>query len=572
MTHKGLIDRFGNPMRAEFYRAAGSGSRGLQGWYPPLVSQDRAMFAERRTIAGRIHDIVRNDGWASGALQKHVDSVVGAQWRLSCKPHYKALGLSKEWAAEFARVVEGKFHAWSEDPLRFCDAARQTWFPGLVGLMYRHFIADGETLVAMRYLDRGGPFKTAVQIVEPERLCNPFGKIDDADLRQGVKRNRDTGEAMGYYIRKAHEADVGLSALDSLEWTYFDRETEWGRPACIHFFEARRAGQTRGESWLAPILEHFRNASVYNRAEIEAAIANAIQAYFVVSEDPEGVAQALSGQQLSDYQKQRLEFHKESDIEVNGTNIPILFPNEDIRFPQKSHPNATFPAFMEFTLRAIATATGQSYEQVAMDWSKTNYSSARAALAEVWKHYTARRGHFAANVVQPIYLCFLEEVITANPDLIPKGAPSFYEARALYARAKWIGPARGYIDPTKEIDAANARVESMMSTLEDENADQSRDLEETLDQLAIERDMRVERGLIKIDTGLRLAAPDEVANQAEQDRQADARPENAAAAILETVAMALRRSSPAAVKPSALQRVATTARSPEHNRAIDERP
>ncbi len=100
-----ILNRFGQPMRTEFYRAAGTGTRGLQGWHPPLVSADRAMFGERRIIAGRIHDIIRNDGWASGALQKHVDSVIGAQWRLSCTPDYRALGLTTAWAEEFSQRI-----------------------------------------------------------------------------------------------------------------------------------------------------------------------------------------------------------------------------------------------------------------------------------------------------------------------------------------------------------------------------------------------------------------------------------------------------------------------------------
>lgn len=36
-------------------------------------------------------------------------------------------------------------------------------------------------------------------------------------------------------------------------------------------------------------------------------------------------------------------------------------------------------------VRVFAAATGVSVEQVTQDWSKTNYSSARAALMETWK-------------------------------------------------------------------------------------------------------------------------------------------------------------------------------------------
>jgi capsid protein len=65
-------------------------------------------------------------------------------------------------------------------------------------------------------------------------------------------------------------------------------------------------------------------------------------------------------------------------------------------------------------------------------------------------------------------------------------APDFYEKAELYLRAKWIGPGRGQIDPTKEAEAAQIRMDTFTSTLEEECAEQGRDWEEVLEQRAVE--------------------------------------------------------------------------------------
>jgi len=50
------------------------------------------------------------------------------------------------------------------------------------------------------------------------------------------------------------------------------------------------------------------------------------------------------------------------------------------------------------------------------------------------------------------------------------GLDAFHALPGAIMRARWIGPARGYVDPVKEAEAAALRMESMTSTLEDECA------------------------------------------------------------------------------------------------------
>jgi capsid protein len=98
-------------------------------------------------------------------------------------------------------------------------------------------------------------------------------------------------------------------------------------------------------------------------------------------------------------------------------------------------------------------------------------------------------------LVRPFIVAWAEEAFDRGYVQIPDGAPDFYDAVDAYCQIHCIGPGRGFIDPTKEIDAAAARVEADVSTLEDECDDQGKDWEEVLEQKARERAKYEELGL-----------------------------------------------------------------------------
>ena len=102
---------------------------------------------------------------------------------------------------------------------------------------------------------------------------------------------------------------------------------------------------------------------------------------------------------------------------------------------------------------------------------------------------------FIEQVVCPVHYAVMEEAFDRGYIAQPKGAPDFYDLPGAYLAARWIGPGRGYVDPTKEAEAASMRMDSLTSTLEAECAEQGRDFEEVLDQIAVENELLAERGL-----------------------------------------------------------------------------
>ena len=167
-----------------------------------------------------------------------------------------------------------------------------------------------------------------------------------------------------------------------------------------------------------------------------------------------------------------------------------------------------FDAFVRSIIRLIAASLGCTYEEISMDYSQTNYSSARAALIHAMAETESMQGIIEAQLVKPFYVAWLEAGRDRRYITPPPGAPNFEDAVEAYAQAKWIGPKRGYIDPVKEILAAAARIEAGVSTLEDECAEQGKDWEEVMHQQAREMALRKELHLEPEDSAIAQAIQD----------------------------------------------------------------
>ena len=467
-------------------------------WNPYLWSPDAALNMYRDRIVGRVRDLVRNDGWASGAVTRILDNAVGANFRPISKPDYRALAtvtgmkaFDAGWAEEYGRAVDARYRLWAEDEGRYCDAMRKQTMSQMLRLGFRHKVVDGEALGQVAWLPRRVGFgraryATAVQIIDPDRLSNPQMRFDIKNVRGGVEID-DIGAPIAYHIRRAHQGDW-FTAAQSVTWERIPRETSWGRPIIVHDYDFDQANQHRGIGVLGAVVYKLKALIKYDGAELDSAILNALFASYIESpNDPQLVEEAL-GDKLSNYQQLRAEFHGQKKLTMNGARMPILFPGESIKTVSATRPNSNFKDFEKAVLRNVASAASQ-------DWSDVNYSSARGALLEAWKTLDRRRRDFGVGFAAPLRSAWLEEAHEVDDLPLPDGAPAFAEFRSAYGRAMWLGPGRGWIDPVAEREGSVLGMEAGLSTLEQECAEQDLDWEENLDQRKREMDGFKRRGL-----------------------------------------------------------------------------
>ena len=491
------------------YTAAAWSTQEMGEWLPWIRSPDAEINIYRDRMVARSRDLVRNDGWASGGITRILDNTVGAHLRLSACPDYRALeimsgvkGFDAVWADEYRRTVEALWRNYGESLGRYNDVSRQLTISQQKRLALRHKLIDGENLILTYWMPnrvgRGAAdFATAFLVVDPDRLSNPYQMVDTKYMRGGVEID-DDGVPLAYHIRKAHQNDW-YNAVESMDWERVEREDDDGFRRVIHDFEHDRAGQNRGIGVFTSVLAHMKMLARYYGVELQAAtVASIFGAYVTSPYDPSLVQEALEGPnvELNGYQKLRSDWADKRAPLLNGVRMPTLAPGETINQVAAAHPHSGFEDFAHEMLRATASALGISAEQITQDWSKTNYSSARAALLESWKTLVRRREEFAVGTASPMYAIWLEEVMHRKLLPLPSGAPAYAEAATAYAKCRWLGPGRGWIDPVKERQGSILGMDAGLSTLKHECAENSGlDWEETLDQRAIEVAAFAARGL-----------------------------------------------------------------------------
>ena len=455
------------------YDAADIMSQELAAWMPHREHPDSEIGAARDTVTARSRDLVRNNGFAAAGVQRETDAVIGAHFRPSARPDWRALGIDQSQAIEIGEQMDAAWRSWADDPMHRADVTRTQGWGGLVGLAYRSALVDGDAIAALHWREDGGSgFRTCLRIVDADLLSNPGMRPDAPDLRGGVELDA-WGAPVAYHFRRQHELAM-WGWGESMVWDRWERDQFWGRPQVVHYFERHRDGQTRGISRLAPVLDALKMQDKHSRVELQAAVLSAILGLFITSSmDSQTVQDLISDGSYTELDEARRMLANEKNLTFGGVRIPVLPPGDDINSVSVQRPANQYQMFETAVLRRIATGIGMSYEQLAMDWSQVNYSSARAALVEIWRGFTARRLEFSARFCQPIRMAVMEEAIDLGLVRLPSGAPGLYDAPAAWLKAKWIGPGRGFVDPVKEAQASAIRVGLGLSTMEDEAAELS---------------------------------------------------------------------------------------------------
>lgn len=468
----------------------------LSDWTPSAGSADSDLLDELSILTPRARDLVRNHPVASGAAQTLKDNIIGHQLRLSSQPKYRMLGKDKKWATTWGNEVEDQFATWADTTE--CDAARSQTLLALTQQALNGALINGDSFAIVHWLPRkNSKWATRLQLIEADRVSTPLHLTANPNIRNGVEID-EFGAPVAYYVQKSHPGDsFRYFNRSQFEWERIPAFTEWGRRRVIHLFDKERAEQSRGKPLFTSVLREFKVSGDYLSSELHAAAANALIAMFIESDlDPEAITNMLGGndsEKLSNYWEGVT--NKNNGKKIKSGSIMTAPMGTKFNSYNSSRPNVAFNGFMESIYRQMGVGMNMPYELTMKDFSKTNYSSARAALLEAWRHFHTRRRWLKESWLDPIYGIWFEEGV--NLEYVD--APDFYENNNSYAylNNRWIFAGRGWTDPVKEAQAAKIRIELGISTHEIECAEQGNQWEEVFEQRKSEKDKMEELGLLE---------------------------------------------------------------------------
>lgn len=490
------------------YKGAAKFGGPFKQWKAQLSSADREWLDERNTVVARCRDLARNDTAVASARRRRVSSAVGTGWLLSARVDGELLGFTPEETEQLNRQIERQWRAYAYGHTFEMDGQRQSTFGGLLRTAANCWFIDGECFAALEWRpgEMASSWGTRLNIIDSDRVSNPNATQDTDRMRAGIEHHAVTGAPVAYYVRSRHPDEVGMNPRP-IEWRRIDRWTEWGRPQFLHVYDRERPGQSRGVSQLASALSDLKSLRRFTEATIENAILQALMLGAVESNGgPQAVSESLSAEEAAGFETSREEVYGGRTVDLGGVQLAVLPHGDKLNIHTQGREVASFEGFTRAMLRRVAAALGTTYEELAMDYSTTNYSSARAAMIHAYAETQALQTLLRDQLVQPLFVAWLEEAFETGRIELPAGAPDYWENLSAYTRARWISPGRGFIDATKEIDAAAKRIGLALSTAEDEAAEQGVDWREIAEQRAREIKRYAELGIVGAIEGANAAA------------------------------------------------------------------
>jgi len=484
-----------------YYRGA-STDRLRSDWITSVMPDTTPPTYELTNLRVRSRDLVRNDPVAHAVISTFIDSVVGAGLSLQSTISASDLGVSEEKAIKIREAAEKAFDRWS----KWADKANILNFSEYQRLVFNKILVDGEAVVIPTWNDTSWrPYGRCLSMVESEEL--DYNYTPDKQTVNGITFDKN-GSPSTYWLKTYTKSQYGGKSGAPLKPNGIKARDSKGRPNVLHIFETIRPNQTRGIPKLSPVLDKFEELNEYVEAEIVSARVSACLSIFVQKNDPITAAQAMATG-TEDWSGDRIQ-----DIEPGVINY--LSPGESIAVVDPKRAEG-FGPFVNNILGIISMSLGIPKEILMKDFTKTNYSSARAALLEARRQFMHYRKWLADKFCQPIYEMVLEEAYLRGE--IPITRNQYEQSFDKIKAATWVGAAWGQLDETKETQAAILRIHSGLSTYAQELSSVGKEWEEVFDQRKREEELLEE---LDLDFSLStVLSKGEVANKMGGDSDAD---------------------------------------------------
>lgn len=435
------------------YTGAKRGGGTFKNWFTSGNDANSDILPDLALMRSRSRDLVRNHPIAGGAINTVVTNVVGSG--LTCQSSIDAeyLGMSEEEAAAWQDKTEREFKLFSES--KNCDITRTQNFSGLQDLAFRSALENGDSFGLLPMVPVvGSPYSTRIQLIESDRVCNEKGVRDSERLAGGISIDQH-GAPEYLHVLKSHPGGMSTKKKEWDKIRFFGQKT--GRTNVIQLYDRRRIGQLRGVPYLAPVIEPLKQLGRYTDAELMAAVVSGLFTVFIKSEA--GEDSLLSGDDVQE---------KSRDYELGQGSIIEGLPGDSIETIDAGRPNKEFSPFVDAILMQVGVALELPKEVLAKVFL-SSYSAARAALLDAWKFFSKRRRWLAVNFCQPVYEAWLEEAVSIGRI----HAPGFFTdplIRKAYCGALWHGDGPGAIDPLKEANAIEKRMNIRLTSLAEEKA------------------------------------------------------------------------------------------------------
>lgn len=413
-----------NQIHARFYEGGKRTAANRDFWNANSEFENTAT-PDRDTMRARARWLHENNPIMANIDDTIVNNVVGKGIRLQSKIGKK--GIDDE--------IEARFKAWAKN----CDIHQMVNFYDMQRIILENRMVDGEIYIYKMTTPDG----LKLQLIEADALDKSKGE-------NGISYDGN-GAPKTYHFGQGKDAR-DIDAVD-----------------IINYFRKTRATQKRGISEYKQSIIDIKNFSAGQTAAIQAARARANISHIIETErspDDFGRKRDTSDPINGDL------------TDINGLLVYYLRDGETVSTMDVK--GETWSSnFTHDVVRLIGTGRKVSYELAFRDYSKVNFSSSRASLIQDNKRFDDEQRHITEYVLDNVFEAWLElEIMLGKIKRINR--TSFMRDPIKYLRQKWSYPRREWVDPIKDLTAAQMEIDMGGSTNTDFCASRGTDYEENL--------------------------------------------------------------------------------------------
>lgn len=459
-------------------------NRLTQDWITSRSAPDDELRWSIAKIRARARDLERNNPLVRQFLRMLATNVIGPD---GIKLQSQIRNNSDQLNEPFNTKIEDAWREWSESPMR--DGKMDLNAASRLAL--KTIARDGEIFIRKIVDFRGNRFGFAIEMIDPDlidEMLNAAAGDRSNEIRLGIEMDSDC-RPVAYH---------GWNLPPALTMGTSRRRVVYPADQIIHLYDPDRINQTRGVSWMTPVLVPMRHLGAYTEAELIAARTGASKMGFFQRKQEVGVSIEGDPENPGSF-----------TMNADPGTFGILPDGYEVANWTPDHPSTAFSEFIKSQIRNIAAGLGVSYNSLANDLESVNYSSIRSGLLserDIWRTY---QDWWICSFLKPLYREWLNvSLLTGAVKLDNRDVRKFLDAR-------WIPRGWAWVDPLKDTQAGVLAIKSGLASRTSLLAEQGVDFEDVINDLEAEN-IQAELADVNIDGDAGIAA-----EQADQQDQMD---------------------------------------------------
>lgn len=421
-----LADRVEAPARRQrFYAAGAQWNRTTADFIRAAAAPDLELRADLRQLRNRARMLVRDNPYARRFVRLMVRNVIGQH---GIRPVPCNVGADGKPAAKANLALARAWADWGHSE-HASNNTKYSWV-AVQSMLLAHLVTDGELILRKRP-GFANAYGYAVEVIDPDLLDEQLNRGPDEngrEIKMGIEFDRE-GRPLTYYFWRRYPGEPSA---------YNDRIPV---PASeiIHKFLPLRAGQSRGMSWLTPVITSVRHLEGFQEAAlINARVAAAKMGFFITQQGYESAmsyeppdSDGGAGEKIS--------------MEASPGMAEQLPPGWTFQEWDPKQPNTAFSEFTKAILMSHAAGVDISYMSLTGDLTNTNYSSGRIGLVDERDGYRVLQHWFADEVNRPVYHDWMKYALLTPMLSLPSADPMRWRD------VRWHPRGWEWVDPLKEV-------------------------------------------------------------------------------------------------------------------------